>query len=123
MWDSADWTGVVFVSDRPDGALRRRERCLVRAGLACSILSERRASGTYFKLCVREHDVVDAHLALRLGGFCRSARLRGRGAGAAVRSLPRTVWDQIVLLAQSLVDLVRQGPRRLPGLIGSVRVG
>src|SRR5262249_57588842 len=67
---------VVFVSDRDGQALRRRERCLAQAGIAHALESERRASATYYKLCVSEGDAVNAYLALGAGGYGRSARLR-----------------------------------------------
>src|SRR5262249_61382767 len=64
---------VVFVSDRDGQALRRRERCLAQAGIAHALESERRASATYYKLCVSEGDAVNAYLALGAGGYGRSA--------------------------------------------------
>ena len=117
MWDSADWRGVVFVSDRSGAPLRRRERCLELAGIASSIVTERRPSGTYYKLCVREEETVDAHLALQLGGFCRSVRLRRRspGVSAAIEEIASGAWDELLDLLSRLVDLVRSAPRLLLG--------
>jgi hypothetical protein len=115
MWDSADWRAVVFVSDRTDAGLRRRERCLKLAGIASSLVTERRPSGTYYKLCVQEGDVLDAHLALRLGGFCRSVRLRSARPSVAARleQLVRETLEEALHLLNRLVDLVRQSPRLL----------
>jgi len=62
---------VVFVSNRAGAALRRRERCLKLAGIPHGVEAERRPSGTYYKLCVRENDAVAAHLALQMGGCGR----------------------------------------------------
>jgi hypothetical protein len=63
---------VVFVSDRSGAALRRRERCLKLAGIPHGIEAERRPSGTYYKLLVREQDAVAAHLAGR--SSCKNRR-------------------------------------------------
>jgi hypothetical protein len=116
MWDSADWRAVVFVSDRSSRALHARERCLRLAGIPHSTVTERRPSGTYFKLCVREEDAVDAHLALRLGGFCRSVRLQRTSptVTTAVIDMVWTAWDQALDVLTQLVDLVRSTPRLLP---------
>ena len=67
---------VVFVSNRAGAALRRRERCLKLAGIAHGVQAERRPSGTYYKLCVRENDAVAAHLALQMGGCGRTVKLQ-----------------------------------------------
>jgi hypothetical protein len=115
MWDSADWSAVVFVSDRTDAALRRRERCLKLAGIASSVVIERRPSGTYYKLSVREGDVLDAHLALRIGGFCKTVRLRTERPGVRDRleQLVRETLEEALLLLNRLVDFVRETPRLL----------
>jgi len=112
MWDSAEWRAVVFVSDQRGAALQRRERCLKRAGIGTSIVIERRPSGTYYKLCVREDDVVDAHLALQLGGFCRSQSLRRKSGtlADAVRELAQRAWDEGALFLHRLLDFVRDTP-------------
>src|SRR5262245_21982150 len=67
---------VVFVSNRAGAALRRRERCLKLAGIPHGVEAERRPSGTYYKLCVRENDAVAAHLALQMGGCGRTVKLQ-----------------------------------------------
>lgn len=112
MWDSADWRAVVFVSDRTDAALRRRERCLKLAGIASSVVIERRPSGTYHKLCVREGDVLNAHLSLRLGGFCKTVRLRPERAGVSARleQVIRETLEEAMLLLNRIVDFVRDSP-------------
>ena len=109
---------VVFVSDRSGAALRRRERCLKLAGIPHSIEAERRPSGTYYKLIVREQDAVAAHLALQMGGCSRSIKLQETTPtlGATFRDLARTVWDELSLLAGKLLDLVWSvAPRLLTG--------
>ena len=117
MWDSADWRGVVFVSDRSAASLRRRERCLELAGITSSIVTERRPSGTYYKLCVREEDTVDAHLALQLGGFCRSVKLRrnNRGVTDVIEDLASGAWEEFLALLDRVAELVRTAPRLLLG--------
>lgn len=117
MWDSADWRAVVFVSDRFGRPLRARERCLQLAGIPWSTVSERRPSGTYYKLCVREQDAVDALLALRLGGFCRSVRLRTTTPSVAEQLIDaaRDMWDEALELVVQVVDLVRTVPRLVTG--------
>jgi hypothetical protein len=120
MWQAvaAEPLAVVFVSDRSGTALRRRERCLKLAGVAYSVEAERRPSGTYYKLCVREADAVAAHLALQMGGCSRSLRLRENHASvsSALRDVAQTLWDELVLLAGRLVDFVKQAaPRLLTG--------
>jgi hypothetical protein len=125
MWDSADWRAVVFVSDRSSRALHARERCLRLAGIPHSTLTERRPSGTYFKLCVREEDAVDAHLALRLGGFCRSVRLQRTSPTLATAAIDMvwSVWDEAMDVLTQLVDFVRSTPRLLavPGRTPATR--
>jgi hypothetical protein len=124
MWDSADWRAVVFVSDRSDAALRRRERCLKLAGIACAILTERRASGIYHKLCVRDEDALDAHMALRLGGFCHGVRLRKsrRTVVGTLRGMLDDAWEETALLLDRLLDLFRQSPHLLAGPTRRARV-
>jgi hypothetical protein len=120
MWNAVveEPQAVVFVSDRSGAALRRRERCLKLAGIPHSIEAERRPSGTYYKLIVREQDAVAAHLALQMGGCGRTLKLQETTPtlGATFRDLARTVWDEISLLAGKLVDLVwTVAPRLLTG--------
>jgi hypothetical protein len=120
MWNAVveEPQAVVFVSDRSGAALRRRERCLKLAGILHSIEAERRPSGTYYKLLVREQDAVAAHLALQMGGCGRSIKLQESAPtlGATLRDLARTAWDEIVVLAGRIVDLVWSiGPRLLSG--------
>jgi hypothetical protein len=109
---------VVFVCDRQGAALQRRERCLKLAGVLYSVNAERRPSGTYYKLCVRETDAVAAHLALQMGGCSRSSRLRhGRTSlSATLRDMAQTLWEEVLLLVGRLTDLVRaSAPRLLRG--------
>jgi hypothetical protein len=120
MWNAAveEPQAVVFVSDRSGAALRRRERCLKLAGISHGIEAERRPSGTYYKLIVKEEDAVAAHLALQMGGCGRTLKLQETTPtlGATVRELARTVWDELVLLAGKLVDAVWSvAPRLLTG--------
>jgi len=120
MWNAVleEPQAVVFVSDRSGAALRRRERCLKLAGIPHSIEAERRPSGTYYKLIVREQDAVAAHLALQMGGCSRSIKLQETTPtlGATFRDLARTVWDELSLLAGKLLDLVWSvAPRLLTG--------
>ena len=120
MWNAAveEPQAVVFVSDRSGAALRRRERCLRLAGIAHSIEAERRPSGTYYKLLVREPDAVAAHLALQMGGCARTLKLQETTPtlGATVKDLARTLWDELTLLAGRLVDMVRNiAPKLLTG--------
>jgi hypothetical protein len=117
--DEAGLQAVVFVADRAGAALRRRERCLKLAGIPHGVVAERRPSGTYHKLCVRDGDAVAAHLALQMGGCGRSLRLREPVAGSpldALREFGRTLWDEAAYLALWLLDLVREtAPRLLTG--------
>ena len=118
----AEPRAVVFVCDREGAALGRRERCLKLAGIAYDIEAERRPSGTYYKLGVRERDAVAAHLALQMGGCGRSSRLRQSqsGVAASLREITRTLWDEAVLLLERLVDLVwTAAPRLLTGPAGA----
>src|SRR5438309_4256822 len=102
MWNAVEGEpqAVVFVSDRAGAALRRRERCLKLAGIVHELRTERRPSGTYYKLCVRESDTVAAHLALQMGGCNRSLKLKESRPSvlATVREMSRTAWDEAVLL-------------------------
>ena len=109
---------VVFVCDRQGTALQRRERCLKLAGVVYEIDAERRPSGTYYKLCVRESDAVAAHLALQMGGCSRSSRLRQSqpSVGATLREIGRTLWEEVLLLFGRVTDLIwATAPRLLTG--------
>ena len=99
---------VVFVSNRAGVALRRRERCLKLAGIPHGVQAERRPSGTYYKLCVREHDAVAAHLALQMGGCGRSVRIGEAQPSVAstLRDLVRTALDEAALLLSRLLDTI-----------------
>jgi hypothetical protein len=113
-----DPAAVVFVCDRQGAALQRRERCLKLAGIVYEVEAERRPSGTYYKLCVREQDAVAAHLALQMGGCNRSSRLRQPqpGVGATLRDMARTFWEEVLLLVGKVTDFVRSSaPRLLTG--------
>jgi hypothetical protein len=127
MWNAVaeEPQAVVFVSDRNGAALRRRERCLKLAAIPHSVDAERRPSGTYYKLCVREGDAVAAHLALQMGGCGRSLRLQENkttfSLGSTIRDIARTMWDEAVLLVGKLADVLRglapqllTGPRTPP---------
>lgn len=111
---------VVFVSDRTGRALRRRERCLELAGIAYSLESERRPSGTYWKLCVAEPDVVNAYLALDLGGCKQQPRLHERsipGLAESLSDVAGMLRDEAALAAEKLVDTLRVvAPQVLSGL-------
>ena len=120
MWNAVveEPQAVVFVSDRSGAALRRRERCLKLAGIAHSIEAERRPSGTYYKLIVREPDAVAAHLALQMGGCSRTLKLQETTPtlGATFRDLARTLWDEVTLLASTLLDFLWSvAPKLLTG--------
>ena len=120
MWNAVDGEpqAVVFVSDRAGAALRRRERCLKLAGIVHEVRTERRPSGTYYKLCVRETDTVGAHLALQMGGCNRSVKLQETQPTltATFRELGRTLWDEVALLVGKVKDFVRGiAPRLLTG--------
>lgn len=109
---------VIFVCDRQGAALKRRERCLKLAGILHAVQAERRPSGTYYKLSVRDNDAVAAHLALQMGGCGRSSRLHQNGTSftATLRDMGRTVWDEALLLFGRLLDLVRgSAPKLLRG--------
>jgi hypothetical protein len=113
MWEAVaeDPGAVVFVGDRAGAALRRRERCLKLAGIPYTVAAERRASGTYYKLCVREQDAVAAHLALQMGGVGRSVRLqeqRQKGLATTIREMVQTFWEEIALLAGRAIDLLKR---------------
>jgi len=114
--DGSEPKAVVFVSDRSGAGLLRRERCLRLAGIPFEILTERRASGTYFKLCVRERDAVTAYLALQMGGCGKSVRLRESGTDSPLRSIRdmlATLWDEAALLTSWFADLIWQAAPRL----------
>jgi hypothetical protein len=100
---------VVFVSNRSGAALRRRERCLKLAGIPNGVEAERRPSGTYYKLCVRDNDAVAAHLALQMGGCARNVKLQDTQPSLLVtlREIARTALDEIALLVGRLVDTIR----------------
>jgi hypothetical protein len=120
MWNAVveEPQAVVFVSDRSGAALRRRERCLKLAGIPHSIEAERRPSGTYYKLIVREQDAVAAHLSLQMGGCGRTLKLQETTPtlGATFRDLARTLWDEVALLAGKVMDFVWSvAPRLLTG--------
>lgn len=110
---------VVFVGDRAGAALRRRERCLKLAGIPYTVTAERRASGTYYKLCVREQDAVAAHLALQMGGVGRSVRLqeqRQQSLAGTLLEMLQTFWEELVLLAGRAADVIRRvNPLQLIG--------
>ncbi len=113
MWEAVaeDQGAVVFVGDRAGAALRRRERCLKLAGIPYTVAAERRASGTYYKLCVREQDAVAAHLALQMGGVGRSVRLqeqRQKTLATTLREMVQTLWEEIALLAGKAADLLKR---------------
>ena len=112
---------VVFVCDRQGAVLGRRERCLKLAGIPYAVETERRPSGTYYKLYVRERDAVQAHLALQMGGCGRSSRLRHDRAGvvASLRDIARTLWVEALLLLGRLTDLLRVAPLLLTGPNGA----
>src|SRR5437867_7274452 len=108
---------VVFVCDRQGAALGRRERCLRLAGIGYGVEAERRPSGTYYKVFVRERDAVAAHLALQMGGCGRSSRLGQSQAGVmtSLRDVATTLWEEALLLFGRLVDFVWSAPRFLTG--------
>ncbi|HZP40799.1 MAG TPA: hypothetical protein VFD84_04710 [Candidatus Binatia bacterium] len=109
---------VVFVCDRQGAPLERRVRCLRLAGIRCAVETEHRASGTYYKVRVRDEDAVEAHLALQLGGCARSSRLRQRGSGvlASLGEIARTLWDEARHLVCRALDVLRAtSPRLLAG--------
>ena len=100
---------VVFVSNRAGAALRRRERCLKLAGIPHGVQAERRPSGTYYKLCVRENDAVAAHLALQMGGCGRSVKLQDPTPSLfeTMREIARAALEEATLLLNRAVALVR----------------
>lgn len=117
MWEAiaAEAQAVVYVSDRSGAALRRREHCLKLAGIPYVLHTERRPSGTYHKLCVRDRDAVQAHLALQMGGHTRSVKLR-EGSQTVLASLldfGRTLWDEAALAWERFVAVLRDAPRLL----------
>ena len=100
---------VVFVSNRAGAALRRRERCLKLAGIPHGVEAERRPSGTYYKLCVRENDAVAAHLALQMGGCGRTVKLQDSRPSFidTLREIARAALEELTLLATKLLDAIR----------------
>src|ERR1051325_10725316 len=103
---------VVFVCDRQGAALGRRERCLRLAGIPHAIEAERRPSGTYYKLYVRESDAVQAHLALQMGGCGRSSKFRNghSGVAASLREVATTLWEEALLLLGGRADFLPAAP-------------
>lgn len=117
MWEAvaAEAQAVVFVTDRAGTALRRREHCLKLAGIPYLLQTERRPSGTYHKLCVRETDAVQAHLALQMGGHHRSVKLQ-EGTQTLFASLwefGRTLFDEAAFAWEQVVALVLSAPKLL----------
>jgi hypothetical protein len=117
MWEALakEATTVVFVTDRIGAALRRREHCLKLAAIPYVRQTERRASGTYHKVCVRESDAIQAHLALQMGGHQHSLKLQA-GAQAFFASLfdfGRTMWDETHYLWERLIGFVLHAPKLL----------
>ena len=100
---------VVFVSNRAGAALRRRERCLKLAGIPHGVQAERRPSGTYYKLCVRENDAVAAHLALQMGGCGRTVKLQDPQPSFidTLREIARAALEELSLLVAKVVDAIR----------------
>lgn len=113
----AQFEAVVFLTDRRGGALERRTRCLELARIPHAVQVETRASGKYYKLCVRPSNAVDAHLALQLGGCGRAARLqptRFPNVFAGLRDIATSLWDELVVLVHRGVDyLCAQAPTHL----------
>jgi len=89
MWNAVleEPQAVVFVSDRSGAALRRRERCLKLAGIPHGIEAERRPSGTYYKLYVRERDAV---AALTWRAYAELAAVMAPSAWAGLEGAVRT---------------------------------
>jgi len=117
---------VVFVSDRDGQALRRRERCLEEAGIAHALESERRASATYYKLCVSEGDAVNAYLALGAGGCRRPVRLREHaepGVTEALSDVAGMLRSEATVAATMLLDAVKVAAPQLLETLRSVRDG
>jgi hypothetical protein len=113
-----EFRAVVFVCDRKGAALSRRERCLKLAGLVHRVEAERRPSGTYYKLTVRECDAVAAHLALQMGGCARSSRLRQdqSSIGRSIREIAHTLWEEALLLVGRVKDFLSSvTPKLLTG--------
>lgn len=110
-----DATAAVFVTDRAGAALRRREHCLKLAGIPYVLQTERRPSGTYHKLCVREDDAVQAHLALQMSGHHRSVKLQ-EGSQTLIASLfefGRTFWDEARYAWSQVLALIMSAPKLL----------
>ena len=105
-----DNRAVLFITDRIGPALRRRERCLVLAGIPSVLESERLPSGVYYKLCVGDADAVPAHLALAMGGCARAPRLRQPTTPALIDGLGDVagmLGDEARIAAARLLDAVR----------------
>src|SRR6516164_8658696 len=105
-----DNRAVLFITDRIGPALRRRERCLVLAGIPSVLETERRPSGVYYKLCVADADAVPAHLALGLGGCARPPRLREPATPAlsdGLGDVAGMLRDEAGIAATMLLDAVR----------------
>lgn len=115
---------VVFVSTRNGSALKRREQCLELAGLAYALESERRPSGTYFKLCVAERDAVDAYAVLALGG-CRRTTRRAEPADPMTESLTQVasmLRDEAGIAAEKVVTALRvAAPKVAPRILATLR--
>ena len=111
---------MVFVCDRSGPALRRRERCLDLAGIGHAVESERRPSGTYWKLCVAEGDAVNAYLALAVGGCQRVPRLheaQDPGLTGSLTDVAGMLRDEAAIAAEKLVGTIREvAPQLLAGL-------
>ena len=105
-----DNRAVLFVTDHIGPALRRRERCLVLAGIPSVLESERRPSAIYYKLCVADADAVPAHLALAMGGCARPPRLREPATPALIDGLGDVAGmlrDEAGIAASKLLDALR----------------
>ena len=81
------------------------------AAIPFEVRTERRVSGTYFMLCVRERDAVTAYLALQMGGCSKTVRLRQATAESpfsSLREMLSTLRDEAAVLLGWVVDLVWQ---------------
>ena len=118
-----DNRAVLFITDRIGPALRRRERCLVLAGIPSVLESERLPSGVYYKLCVADADAVPAHLALAMGGCARAPRLRQPTTPALIDGLGDVAGmlrDEAGIAAARLLAAVRAAaPLLLAALLDS----
>ena len=117
MWNAlaTEATAVVFVTDRAGAALRRREHCLKLAGIPYVLQAERRPSGTYHKICVREADAIQAHLALQMGGHQRTVKLQAgvQTLFASLFDFSRTMWDETTFLWERVIGFVLHAPKLL----------